>query len=91
MKLEIIIPNFSGLELIKKNLPAVIKSLEKHKDSLITIVDDGSAYEEQQELDSYVEKFNRDSKIKISLMLFQKNKGFSTNVNRAALRSITRR
>lgn len=85
MKLEIIIPNYNGFELIKKNLPAVLKSLTKYKDSQITIVDDGSKPEEQNELDLLVEKINEDSKIKVNLMLFQENKGFSTNVDRAAL------
>lgn len=85
MKIEVIIPTYNGLELVKKNLPAVVKSIKKFKDSKITIVDDGSKTEEQSKLDEFVKQINKNSNIVVSLMLFQENRGFSSNVNRAAM------
>jgi len=87
MKIEIIIPNYNGFELIKKNLPDVIESLRNYKNSLITVVDDASKREEQELLSDYISKLQEKSSIKIQLMLFQENKGFSSNVNRAAMKS----
>lgn len=87
MKIEVIIPNYNGFELIKKNLAEVASSLKKHKDSTITIVDDASYKEEQEKLSSYIQEFNKKSPVEVKLMLFQENKGFSTNVNRAAMLS----
>ena len=42
MKVSIIIPNFNGEELLKKNLPEVIKAAKKVPGTEIIIVDDGS-------------------------------------------------
>lgn len=85
MKIEIIIPNFNGLELLRKNLPKVLDAARKQKNITVTIVDDGSLLEEQNELSDFVEKINSTSKVQVKLMLYQKNAGFSTNVDRAAL------
>lgn len=85
MLIEVIIPNYNGFELIEKNLPKVINALKNHKSSKITIVDDGSKTEEQEKLSTYVDKTNKNSGVKVNLMLFQKNVGFSSNVDRAAL------
>lgn len=87
MNIEVIIPNYNGFELIQKNLPKVISAVKNHKVAKITIVDDGSTLEEQKNLEEFVAKINRNSTAKINLMLFQQNKGFSSNVNRAALSS----
>lgn len=85
MKLEIIIPNFNGFELIQQNLPKVIDSIKKHPPVTITIVDDGSKVEEQDKLSAYIEKHNKTAKTPVNLMMFQENMGFSSNVDRAAL------
>lgn len=85
MKIQIIIPNYNGFELIEKNLPIVIRAAQKEKNISITIVDDGSRVEEQKKLDELVNIINQKSKVPIKLMLFQENKGFSSNVDRAAL------
>lgn len=87
MKLEIIIPNFNGFDLIKKNFPMVLAALGDEKDIEIIIVDDGSKKEEQEALNEFINKINKDSKIHVRLLLFERNVGFSSNVNRAALRS----
>ncbi len=87
MKIEIIIPNYNGFELIKKNLPDVIESLKPYKNSLITVVDDASKKEEQESLTSYIAESEKKSPVELKLMLFHENKGFSSNVNRAAMQS----
>ena len=84
-KIEVIVPNFNGFELIEKNIPKLLQVLEVYSNTSVTIVDDGSKIEEQELLSKYVEKSNKKNKIKIKLMLFQKNLGFSSNENRAAL------
>ncbi len=84
-KIEVIIPNYNGLELIKKNIPKLLQVLSVYPNVSITIVDDGSKIEEQELLSEYVKKINTNSKIPIKLMLFHENLGFSSNVNRAAL------
>lgn len=85
MKLEIIIPNFNGFDLIKKNLPSVLAAIKNEKNASITIVDDGSKVEEQQALSEHIDEINNKFDTKVKLMLFQENAGFSTNVDRAAL------
>ena len=42
MVIEIIIPNYNGFNLIKNNLPKVIKAVESYGNVLVTIVDDFS-------------------------------------------------
>lgn len=85
MRIEVVIPNFNGFDLIEQNLPKVIESVKHHKDVLLTIVDDGSLGAEQEKLCHYIEKHNKTSKLHVNLMLFQENLGFSSNVDRAAL------
>ena len=40
MKIDIIIPNYNGSHLVKKNLPAVLRAIKNHHSKII-IVDDG--------------------------------------------------
>ncbi|HMS22608.1 MAG TPA: glycosyltransferase family 2 protein [Candidatus Levybacteria bacterium] len=86
-KIEVIIPNYNGFELIEKNIPKVLHVLAAYPNIEVTIVDDGSRIEEQELLSEYIKSINKKNKIQVKLMLFQKNLGFSSNVNRAALES----
>lgn len=86
MSIEIIIPNYNGFELIEKNVPKVIAAIDE-KDISITIVDDASRQDEQEKLSAFIEKLAKDSKIPIRLLLNKNNVGFSSNVNRGALKS----
>lgn len=82
MKIEVIIPNYNGLSLLKKNLPKVLKVMSNYKNSSITVVDDGS------EDGSYIfleELANKHSNIKI--IRHHKNQGFSSSINTAAFSS----
>lgn len=85
MKTEIIIPNYNGFDLIFDNLPKIVKIVEKNINLTITIVDDGSTPEEQDKLSVFINQFKKNTIIPIRLLLNQKNVGFSSNVNRAAL------
>lgn len=86
MKLEVIIPNYNGAQLISKNLPAVINSVE-HYNADITIVDDASRGEDIALLEKVIDDLSQKTKIRISLLKNTENKGFAVNVNRAALQS----
>lgn len=85
MRVEIIIPNFNGLDLIKRNIENVLDAAEKQGNTSIVIVDDGSHIDEQKKLADFISGINEKNKVKINLMLYQQNAGFSTNVNRAGL------
>lgn len=67
---SVIIPNYNGINLLKKNLPKVIQDF---KDSEIILVDDASIDGSQ----AYIkEKFP-----KVKLIEFKNNRGFSHAVN----------
>jgi GT2 family glycosyltransferase len=78
--ISIIIPNFNGEENLKNNLPKIVKTFVENSNYEIVISDDASQ-------DSSVEVINNFSKnnpkTKLKLITNEKNKGFSTNVNRA--------
>ena len=75
MKVSVIIPNFNGAELLKKNLPKVLAA---GADEVI-VVDDASS-------DDSVQVVKRFSQVK--LIKNQKNLGFVNSVNRGVNRSI---
>lgn len=83
MTLDVVIPNYNGSALLKKNLPKVIEEVERYKGSII-IVDDGSEKSEFEELDEFVKK--QDGK-NIILLRNEKNLGFSSAVNRGVAES----
>ncbi len=79
MNVDIIIPNYNGSHLIKKNLPVALKALEKHKGKLI-IVDDGSRQEDRNALREIIGIFQKDTDI-IKYIEHEGNLGFSSAVN----------
>lgn len=83
MKINVVIPNYNGSDLISKNLPSVLDSLKSYSDSIITIVDDGSEEKDYQKLKDFISSLN--NTIKIDLIRHEKNKGFSSAVNKGAL------
>lgn len=72
MKISVIIPNYNGELLLKKNLPKVFQGISSYKDSEVIVVDDGSK-------DGSI-KFLKTQKVKILKNL--KNVGFSSTVNK---------
>lgn len=69
-KISVIIPNYNGKDLIKKNLPNVIKNCP---DCEIIIVDDGS---EDDSTNFIKERFKN-----VKLIIHKKNQGFVSAVN----------
>lgn len=87
MKVSVVIPNYNGADLIVKNLQSLIDSLAPYKDAEIQIVDDGSENSDFLKTRDFVEDIKKSTKNKITLIRRDKNKGFSTAVNTAALKS----
>ena len=87
MTVEVIIPNFNGSPLIAKNLPKIAGILEKVSiTATISIVDDYSEMQDYLDLKEIIKK-HKSKKIPISLFRNEKNLGFSSTVNKAALLS----
>lgn len=84
MDVSIVIPNYNGENLIKKNLDKVTETLynfskEKNKKTEIVVIDDFSQDNSIKELERISGKWNE--KIKIKVLRNKKNYGFSTTVN----------
>lgn len=71
MNLSVVIPNYNGEELLKKNLPKVLFAVG---DAEIIVVDDASVDGSLEVLDSFKEK--------IKVIKNEKNLGFSSTINR---------
>ena len=74
MKIDVIIPNYNGADLITRNLPSVFEALTPY-DGKIIIVDDGSTTHERQKLKDVISKFEK-RKNEIILIQKVKNSGF---------------
>lgn len=86
MKVSIVIPNYNGEDLLKKNLPRIIASAEKFTkkgEVEIIIVDDGSSDNSISVINNQVEK-NLSNPVAIHLIKQAVNKGFSSTVNLGA-------
>jgi len=81
MTITVIIPNYNGSKIIKKNLPSVIKSVEDYKYKII-ISDDFSDKTDYDELSVFIHSLI-EQKIPVSLIRNKKNYGFSQTVNNA--------
>lgn len=79
--ISIIIPNFNGEELLKKNLPNVIEALryDKNLKAEIVIVDDGSSDKSLEVVES---QRNENQNVDVVVLKNEKNMGFSSSVNR---------
>ena len=88
MKISIIIPNYNGNDLFKKNLPTVLKVKGMEE---IIVVDDGSTDESvnyiKDQIRQLAEKFKsfnsmQGKNAKLKIIENEKNLGFSSAVNR---------
>jgi GT2 family glycosyltransferase len=87
MNLSIIIPNYNGELLLKKNLPRVADALRDYKDGKIEIIipDDCSEDNSKAVIESFFEEIKKDGfGGKLIENKNSKEKGFSKNVNRGA-------
>lgn len=80
MKIDVVIPNYNGTHLIKKNLPSVITALANYNAQII-IVDDYSQLPDFEELKKYIDSITGKN-FTISLLRNTKNLGFSPTVNK---------
>lgn len=80
MNISIIIPNYNGVSLLKKNLPRVITAISGYKKGKIELIitDDASSDESISFLESFAKK---SEKIPCKIIMNKKNRGFSGNVN----------
>jgi GT2 family glycosyltransferase len=87
MNLSIIIPNYNGEQLLKKNLPKVADALRDYKEGKIEIIipDDCSEDNSKDVIESFFKEIEKSG---ITGKLIEnrnsKEKGFSKNVNRGA-------
>lgn len=88
MNISIIIPNYNGEELLKKNLPKVLDAVKDYKKESIEIIipDDASEDNSQEVINDFIASIN-DKNIK-GISEFNKDRakgGFSANLNRGVL------
>lgn len=86
MNISIVIPNYNGEHLLKKNLPRVISETMRQGNNETVefiVVDDGSIDGSKREIKNQIEKIkNTKQKLKIKLLENKRNLGFSSAVNR---------
>ncbi len=85
MKISIVIPNYNGEAIMKKNLPAVFEAVRDHKNGEVEIIitDDPSSDNSREVIEDFALRFGKDSiKIKTLFNTDKSKAGFSKNVNR---------
>lgn len=83
MNISVIIPNFNGAGILLNNLPKVWDSIRNYKNGKaeIIVADDNSTDDSVNVISNFI-KSHSDTNIEIRLLTSNKNKGFSSNVNR---------
>ena len=78
--ISLVIPNYNGADILKKNLPHILKSIEEYRgDSEIVLVDDASSDDSL----SFLSSFKKENmSFDISIFKNEKNLGFSSTVNK---------
>lgn len=72
--ITVVIPNYNGVELLRKNLPTVILAIKSYgNESSLIVVDDGSSDASVSFLNQYYPD--------VSVVVHQKNKGFADAVH----------
>lgn len=79
MKIDVVIPNYNGFDLLKKNVPPLLSAMSHYDFGQLIIVDDFSSEEEYKNLSEYVDNLKNS---KIRLLRNSRNLGFSSTVNR---------
>ncbi len=90
MNISIIIPNYNGEELLKKNLPKVLSAARNYKNGSVEIIipDDPSTDDSAKIIDNFIKNI-KDKNVK-GMTIKNSNKshaGFSHNVNRGVIHS----
>lgn len=90
MNLSVIIPNYNGEELLKKNLPKVFESISSHKEGSaeVIVIDDCSVDNSWETLVSFKSKIKFSyPEICFKIIKNEKNLGFSSNINKGVRNS----
>ncbi|MCD6225484.1 glycosyltransferase family 2 protein [bacterium] len=74
MKISVVIPNWNGERLLRKNIPLILRALPKGTE--VIIVDDGSTDGSRE----YLEKLKKSKRLKV--ILNKQNRGFIYSCNR---------
>lgn len=80
MKISIVIPSYNSELVLKKNLSHVVESLNDYKNNSEIIISDDSSTDKS--VDFINEFIDKNKEVKIKLLVSEKNKGFSSNVNK---------
>lgn len=88
MKISIIIPNYNGEVLLRKNIPRLLRVFETYAKKTnniieVIVVDDYSTDKSCAVVRDQFQKFSK-SQLKLTLLTSEKNGGFSKTVNRGA-------
>lgn len=83
MNISIVIPNYNGEIILKKNLPKLLDAIKNYKNGTkeVIIADDCSVDDSVKVIKKLIES-NGKKGTKIKLLISSKNKGFSSNVNK---------
>ncbi len=79
MKIDVVIPNYNGASLIRKNVPVLLNAMNKYDFGKLVIVDD---FSENSDFDKVSEFVNGLRTKKVVLLRNSKNLGFSSTINR---------
>src|SRR3990167_11076711 len=84
MNLSIIIPNYNGESLLKKNLPKIFDNLNDQKEYKyeVIVVDDASTDSSISYLEKLVKEFEN-----LRFFVNEKNLGFSSTINKGVSQS----
>jgi len=85
MKISVVIPNYNGEEIIRKNLPKVFDAISLYKDGKVEVVvsDDCSVDNSIEVIESLrAQMGSKHNNIKFQIIRNEKNLGFSSNVNK---------
>lgn len=81
MKLSVVVPNYNGDGILKRNLPRVIEAaLFFNKDSEMVVVDDASEDSSLAVLEEIKKRYEKN--IEITIIKSEQNEGFSSSVNK---------
>ena len=88
MSVSIVIPNYNGERILKKNLPKLLDAVKSYRSGLMEVViaDDFST-DDSIKIIEEISQSNKNSNINIKILTSNKNKGFSTNVNKGVAAS----
>ncbi len=83
MNISIVIPNYNGESILKKNLPKVLESVKEYKLGFVEIIitDDCSSDNSKTIISNFIDS-NKKKGVGIKFLTSDKNKGFSSNVNK---------